>query len=77
MKLPYKWLKDFVDIGADTVSPKEYMKRMTMSGSMTRPSTIVTAWRSKRAMSGSGVTPPCPTWYGSRLLTTGRDSKIS
>ena len=34
MKLPYKWLKDFVDIGADTVSPKEYMKRMTMSGSM-------------------------------------------
>ena len=34
MKLPYKWLRDYVDIGADTVAPKEYMKRMTMSGSM-------------------------------------------
>ncbi|MEA5039553.1 MAG: phenylalanine--tRNA ligase subunit beta [Clostridiaceae bacterium] len=34
MKLPYKWLKDFVDIGAETVSPKEYAQKMTMSGSM-------------------------------------------
>lgn len=34
MKLPYKWLKDFVDIGADEISPKEYAQRMTMSGSM-------------------------------------------
>ena len=34
MKLPYQWLKDFTEIGIDSVDPKTYADTMTMSGSM-------------------------------------------
>ncbi len=34
MKLPYSWLKDFTDIGIETISPKQYAADMTMAGTM-------------------------------------------
>ena len=34
MKLPYKWLKDYTDIGLHNVDPKTYAAKMTMSGTM-------------------------------------------
>ena len=34
MKLPYRWLKDFTDIGVENVPVKQYAADMTMAGTM-------------------------------------------
>ena len=34
MKLPYRWLKDFTDIGVETVPVRQYAADMTMAGTM-------------------------------------------